>query len=876
MKTDLVYRIQRTLSKADSFLSGVNLVRQISYIVDSTIVGLFFSLDLEEKIVNKICIIPVGGYGRTELAPYSDIDILYLHDGLKESTLQKIISYINNTLFDSKMTVGHSCRTIEESREYLNNLHSFHAILDSRFLVGSRKLYERYKKEFLMQIPKSLIEQFNQEKTQFLQERILHSHLPLNITEPNIKTDPLGLRDIQYVYWIQKTTSIHSNQLGFGVIDYFTNQNTMELILAYDFFLKVRVALHKLAGKKTDRLELSLQPDIASELNFGPKGIQSLEAFMSTFYKHQKNTQHSIGLFLDKIHLNKPKKNFKKLSFSNLKLIAIDGKLYPPEDIKLFTQPDSLYKDVMSVFLAAQKYDLEISPTLMNDLRFASSFLDDDFKNNREAISLFLEFLRNNKNIGKYLTYMHHCNVLGKFIPEFGACTNFPLFSYHHEYPVDEHSLLILRELDQLVNGTFEDKEVQKVFYECKNIPILYMALLIHDAGKVKEGDHCQYGAELSRAISDRWNLSEEESDLFWFLVNYHIDMSEISGKRDIFDPNLISKFAKIVGSIERLNLLYVLTMIDTKSVGPNILTEWKKDILYKLYISTKEYLLNHDKGIQTLTIKKEQFLNYLVEKENIPLDLAERILDFSLKMSPSSYMNSTTFRRILGHFKAFQELIQSKLNLKIEYELEPSFLTLSVYSQYRRDVLVHIAGNVSELGLNVVGMRNFHYKDDKDYLLLTEVYITDSNGSGVIPTHTINFLAKELLNSLNSNRKIEDWNIKSLVWLHKNPIPEGMVDEMVTISQPEGLDYTILEIRLPDSIGLLFRILKILYKKNIEILFARIVTSADFAYDTFYIKKLSPDGLLSKKEMEELANEIKLASKYEVSTMEEPVSIYF
>jgi len=852
MKLNLPSRISRTLEKGKSNLSGRSLTKQISYIIDSTINGLFHSLEAEFKFGDKLCLVAIGGYGRMELAPHSDIDLLYLHDNLNDDILKIVISKINNFLYDSGMQVGHSCRTVEESKDYIDNIQSFHAILDSRYLIGSEKLFIRYQREFLDNFPQDLVHEFNQRKFNLLERNILSSHTPLLLTEPDIKNGSLGLRDIQNIYWIEKTLSEASNISKIGIFDFFNKDESLGIVQAYDFLLRTRVSLHMISGRKNDRMDLAQQPNLAEILGFGPKGISSVESFISTYYKYQKDIYNYIGYYLDFRKFKPASSPLKPIHSYGLNLLASAKYLYPPKTEKLFTNPDPLYQDVVAVFLIAQENHLEPSPSLMNEFRFAANFLDDDFKNHKGAIDCFLKLLKNNHKVGKFLTWMHESNVLGKLFPEFGACLNFPLFSYHHEYPVDEHSLLILRELDRLVERNYEDREVQEVFNSCQNIHILYLALLIHDAGKVKEGDHCQYGAELSSAISDRIGLNTEEAKLFRFLVEHHIDMSELSNKRDIYDPSLVLEFSELVEDINKLSLLYVLTIIDTKSVGPSILTNWKKDILYKLYQSTRQSILEKNTKIDLDTSNISQLRNYLVTKENLEENIINAIVDFATICRPNSYSSYNTFRRILQHFTQLQILKQSNKNYHIEFEKEPSYTMITVYTNFRKDIMMHIAGSVSSLDLNLVGMRPFRYSDDKDDLLITQVQVTDSMGSGDIPFNTLDHLQKTLESTLNQEISLDEVALVPKVWIEKSETIEGLVDEMVKFINNPNDHFTIIEIRLPDSIGLLYRILVTLNDLGIELLFARISTSADFAFDTFYVidqhsKKLTDSILIAK-----------------------------
>lgn len=825
MKSELKAKLQRTFPKAKTVSSGRLFTRQLSNLVDDSLRQVFLEVSNGIPIKDHLCLIAVGGYGRRELAPYSDIDLLYLHDGkLSDKILSEIISKINTFLYNNDKEVGHSCRTIKESFLYLNQIETYHAVLDARYLVGSEVLFQKFKTDFLGKIPEKNIKEYNEWKLSYLRERIINSYNPILLSEPNIKNDPLGLRDIQQMYWIEKTNPLTDSADG-GIFDFYLIGDSLTLLSAYDFLLLTRSALHIISGRKNDRLDLGLQAEVAEFLGFGPKNeIKTLERFMSQFYKAQKDVYFYIGTYLDeKTKLNK-KRIHKELS-----------------------NPDTLYDDIIQFFAESQTNEEEPSRIDLNEIRFASHFLDDDFKNQKSVLDSFLGMLRHKKRIGHTLTLMHECNVLGKLIPEFGACTNFPLFSYHHQYTVDEHTLLILRELDVLIADLWEDPQVQEVFNSCEKIEILALAILIHDAGKVKEGDHCQYGAELALIIAERFRLSEEDTELLRFLVAEHIVMSELSSKRDIYDPNLISAFAKQFSNENTLRLLYVMTIIDTKSVGQAVLTNWKKEILHFLFTSTLTHLQNKSNLSDTQERIETTLETYLVEKEGLTTEQTEQIVSFGMQIRPSSYLNYNTPRRVYQHFVLLHEWIQSGSSFRLISEKEPAFVTLSIFANADKRMLLYLSGIISSLGLNLVGLRLF--RTENEHLIL-QAQITDEYGSGEIAETQINEIEITLGQCIEGNINIEDLASTTNIWKTLPQIPDGMVEELVKFANDLSETYSVLEVRVPDSIGLVYRILKTLIDFELEVIFVRISTSADFAYDSFHIqtkngKKIEDTGLL-------------------------------
>ncbi|MCE9499433.1 MAG: HD domain-containing protein [Leptospira sp.] len=871
IRLDLKTRFQRTLEKSRN-ISGKLICRQLTYIVDAAIIGIYNSLNQELKIKDRLCIIPIGGYGRMELAPYSDIDLLYLHDGLDELVLSEVISKINTYLFDSGKEVGHSCRTIEECHQYLDNQQSYNALLDSRYLIGSETLFKKYTDEFLNKLPSGITKEYNDHKLNELRERILDAKEPLLISEPNLKNDPCGLRDIQRIYWIEKSISKIPSLAGLAMIPVFSKGEIGLLEDAYDFFLRVRIALHVLLGRKGDRLELTFQPDVAEYLGFGPKTeLNSIEKLMTLLYKHQKEVYFFLGTYLDYKSIRPAAGKLQQFQYMDINFQKNEKYIYPPRSGNLFSNPETLYSDVMRIFFVCQKSDLEPSRVLINDLRFASNFLEEDFKNFKPATDLFLEIIRENKNAGRLLTLMHECNILGKLIPEFGACTYFALFSYHHQYTVDEHSLFILRELDRLADNVFEDKEVQREYNLCNKKEILILSVLIHDAGKVKEGDHCQYGAELATAIGERLALSEEDIDLFRFLVERHIDMSELSSKRDISDPRLISDFAKLMGNLDRLRLLYVFTIVDTKSVGPGILTNWKKEILYSLFQKTKEFMETNEnisESGSSANQELESLKNYLLQKEQITGKDMDPIINHSLLFNPATYISYNTPRRIFHQFLILNSMQTKESKAPVvELEKEPSFITMTVYSIDYRYLLSDLTGIVTSEGLNVIGMRSF--RNSKGYVI-NQIQFTDPLGSGNVSAEKLERLPGNIAQAAIQKLNVEDLVSSPSEWMRYNRIPVGMVNEKIEFNNELSPDYTILEVRLPDSLGLLYRILRQILSFDIQLHFVRVSTSADFAYDSFYLKSKDGIKIEDKNLLQTMAEKIKNAAstKYEAGSL--------
>ncbi|MDX1958437.1 MAG: HD domain-containing protein [Leptospiraceae bacterium] len=836
-----------------SIQSPARLVcRQFTHIVDSEMILKYQQLDDKDFFQERFCVIAVGGYGRMELAPFSDIDILYLYEDIPNDRLNYLVSYFNNFLYNQGKEVGYACRTLSETKQYLDNVETFYSILDSRFLLGSEELYSRFEKEILMNLPEDLLKEFNELKMQSLQ-KIIDSEPTLHNSEPNLKNGHFGLRDIQIIYWLEKSSQKIPSLSGLAVVPIFTHGEVQFLENAYDFYLKVRTALHIINNRKVDTLAITLQAEVAEFLGFGDTtNITGIDKLMRTLYSHEMEVYLFVATYLDYKKIQN-----KKLSplDTTIPLEVYDGFLYPAKLKSLFSNPDTLYSDIVKVFQIAVERDLEISPILLNEVRFAANFLNENFVNSFEAIDSFMQILKSGKEIGKVLTKMHHSSVLGKLFPEFGACTNFPLFSYHHQFTVDEHSLLILREMDKLQSRKFEDEYVQNQFDLCENREILALAILIHDAGKVKPGDHCQYGAELAVAIGERLRLSDEDIGLLKFLVEWHILMSELSTKQDTSNTEVLKNFSETVGDVSRLRLLYILTIIDTKSVGKAVLTNWKKAILKSLFEKSLEILSNNDSNYSQKEKDLVRIEEYLL-KEGLSPGQAQSVSEFASKMIPNNYIKHFTPRRILQHFLTNHSNKSMKGGkLQIEIEKEPAFVTLTVSHKEEQFFLSDLTGCVSALGLNVISLRMFRVPKG---LTLYTVQITDMSGSGDIPSNRLEVLQKNILNIALKKITVDELlRNPGGVWFVYNKIPRGMVEEKIEFNNTISPEYTVLQIQLPDSLGLLYRITKAILSFEIDLHFVRISTSADFAFDSFYFLDKQNQKVIDTQVLESMKERI-------------------
>jgi [protein-PII] uridylyltransferase len=573
-------------------ITGKKCGSRLSAIMDKFLIALAAEIFLTQK---KSAILALGGYGRGELCPYSDIDLLFLIQDDLSAEEQKNIERFLYTIWDSGIKIGHAVRSVQEclevSREDPKALSN---LLDARIIWGDVNFFVHMMDEIKDSWASKTRHNYTQAK---LEERDLR-HRRLGDTryvlEPNIKEGKGGLRDFQTLFWITQVLYEVKTPAGLARLGILKDNEKSKFRRAHDFLLTVRCHLHDLTGRAEERLHFDAQPALAKRLGYTNKdNAKAVERFMKHYFRVTRDIGDLTRIVCAAIDESTHKSITKPMNLYAGYVITND-RLNFEENLDLNTKPI----EIIRLFRIAQKTGLDIHPAALRQILKNTALINDQLCRDKEANTLFLQILCDRNDSYVILKRMNEAGVLERFIPEFRRAIALMQFDRYHMFTVDEHTLNAIDVAHRLESGALKDQSglASAIIHTIKHRRVLFVALLLHDLCKGRGGNHEQLGAELALKLCPRLGLDDTETRLCSWLIFDHLFMSHTAFKRDLSDPKTIHDFLFRVHDIERLNLLCVFTIIDIMAVGPGRYSAWKEGLLLDLYYKA-EYAL-HGKSI--------------------------------------------------------------------------------------------------------------------------------------------------------------------------------------------------------------------------------------------------------------------------------------
>ncbi|MEO0982247.1 MAG: [protein-PII] uridylyltransferase [Pseudomonadota bacterium] len=560
----------------------------LSALYDFTTTHVFRSRNPTEA--ERLAVFATGGYGRGVLAPSSDIDLLFVRPYKSAAWAESVIEYMLYMLWDMGLKVGHAYRTLDECiRLSKSDVTIKTAFMDARFLFGDEALADDIRARFDREAVKGRDGEFIAAKLAERDARHARQGHTRYVVEPNVKDGKGGLRDLQTLYWIAKHVyggDTLEDVLGARV---FTPHEYKVFLRAARFFWTVRCHLHYLTGRAEERISFDLQPELAKRLGYRDRaGRLGVERFMKRYFVAAKDVgglTRILAAKLDAEH-NKPSPLRRLFPGGAPKPLGPAGFLVDQGRLTV-SGPEVFSSDprnLLRLFGLAVDEGLDVHPDAMIWASRLVKEIRDETRRDPEAGELFMDAVLGGEHPGAALRMMNEAGVLGRFLPEFGGIVAQTQFNMYHYYTVDEHTLRAVEAISDIEHrrGDFPPL-ASDLFEQIHHRRALYLAMLLHDTGK-GQGDQQIEGAKTARAAAERLGLPEAEQDLIAWLVGHHLVMSETAQKRDISDPRTVAGFAETVGSLERLRLLYILTIADITAVGPGVWNGWKGQLLAELY----------------------------------------------------------------------------------------------------------------------------------------------------------------------------------------------------------------------------------------------------------------------------------------------------
>ncbi|HSL91852.1 MAG TPA: [protein-PII] uridylyltransferase, partial [Candidatus Limnocylindrales bacterium] len=782
----------------------------------------------------RMAVIAVGGYGREELCPKSDIDLLFLHPYKMDRYVESMTEWMLYPLWDLGLEVGHSVRNVKETIRMAAADDSIRtALLDYRFITGSEPFFDDAGKEIEKFLFYSNADKFIEKKIREMRTRHAKFGSTVYVLEPNVKEGRGGLRDLHTAIWTARIKYKSRNLLDLrnkGVAAY---QTIRAIRHTLSYLLRVRNELHFLTGKKTDVLTFEVQEQMADLFRYRTYGkTYGVERFMRAYYMHASSAAHLSDELLEQVDRFLPEGGRKPFFSFRRKTMAGAGILYRG---KLSLKDSSSFNkdpvNVMEFFRTMQKTHSVISVGAKKQVQRALPLAGQEFREDPRAGRLFLEILSDPHWLRETLLAMNECRFLGRYIPEFAPLYSKVQRDIYHVYTVDIHSVRaasVLSELENKANRTKEEEGFLKIYRSVPRKDLLNLAILLHDIGKGKGHGHSRIGAEIVGRIGPRLRLSEEEVADLVFLVENHLLMAHTSQRRDLHDIELILSFTDVVTTPSRLDRLYLLTYADLREVGPDVWTQWKAMLLAELYDKAKNIL-------ETGKLKRVYEEQPLKRREQVREWLSafpRAEVDRYLTRFDDRYFLGTPDSRFPEHLRLLSGFDGSAPRIEaIDYPESGASEIIIVWKD-QRGLFSMIAGTLSANGINIL---NASISTSVDGIALDTFYVT--------------YRGKSLQGDAKKERVPQDL---SAVLRGQTTVEQIMADrgiarfvrEKVSRYRPTRVAfdnsvssrYTVVDIFTYDRIGLLYDITRTLTGMGIDIALSKISTKADQVADVFYL----------------------------------------
>ena len=804
----------------------------------------------------KIAVMAVGGYGRGEMAPASDVDLLFLTPYKITAWAESVIESMLYILWDLRLKVGHSSRTIKDClRLGADDFTIRTAMLEQRHLAGDADLAGELDKCLKDELFKGSERQFIEAK---LQERDAR-HLKQGeryMVEPNVKEGKGGLRDLQSLYWIAKYIYGVQDVAELVPLGLFTPDEFKTFVEAEDFLWAVRSHLHLVTGRATEQLTFDLQVEVAERMGYTDRaGRRAVEVFMQRYFREATRVGELTRIFLTKLEAAHMKgaplleRIFRRRPRVKAGYKVVHGRLDVADPERFLT--DKL--NLLRLFEEGLRTGMLIHPDAMRLVTANLQLIDDDMRNDKEAQRIFLDLMLKHGNPERALRRMNELGVLSAFLPEFEPIVAMMQFNMYHSYTVDEHTIQCIVNLAQIERGELIEALplASSILTGGVNRKVLYVALLLHDIAKGRPEDHSILGAQIARKVAPRLGLNKTDAETVEWLVRYHLLMSDMAQKRDISDPRTVRDFAKAVQTVKRLDLLTVLTVCDIRGVGPTTWNNWKATLLRALHAETKRAL---ETGMEDL--------NRANRGAEAKKALRSNLEDWSkadLKAETGRHYDPYWQGLNLSTHTEFAEMLR-----ELDRNGDPGAMEIRLHPDEERDatracfamgdhpgIFARIAGALALVGANIVDARSYTTKDG---YVTDAFWLQDAEGhpfeADRLPRLT------QMIHKTLKGEVVAQEALKSRDKIKKREKAFN-VPTHITFDNEGSEIYTIIEVDTRDRPGLLYDLTRTLAAANVYIANAVIATYGEQVVDTFYVKDMF--GLKYHSESKQRGLEAKL-----------------
>ncbi len=804
----------------------------------------------------RLAVLAVGGYGRAEMAPFSDVDLLFLTPWKITPWAESVIESMLYILWDLRLKVGHASRSIADClRLGREDITIRTALLEKRFITGDRTLSAELGRKLRGELFAGTAPEFIEAKLAERAERHRKQGGQRYMLEPNVKEGKGGLRDLQTLYWIGKY--LHGEESAAGLVQHglFRPEEYARFREAETFLWAVRCHLHYISRRAMDQLTFDLQVEVAERMGYDDRdGRRAVEIFMQDYFRHATRVGELTRIFLTALEARHVKKAplLEGLFARRKKVRAGYAVLHNRLTV---ADPAAFVADklnLLRLFEEGLRTGLLIHPDAMRLVTANLHLIDDDMRATPEAARIFLDLMLKHGNPERALRRMNELGVLSAFIPEFEPIVAMMQFNVYHHYTVDEHTIQVVSVLDQIERGVLVEELPlsSAILQHGVNRKVLYVALLLHDIGKGRPEDHSILGARIARTVAPRLGLTPEECETVEWLIRHHLLMSDTAQKRDIADPRTVRGFARMVGTRKRLDLLTVLTVCDIRGVGPNTWNNWKASLVRALHRDTAEAL---DTGLEEVSRSRRE-------------DEAKRALREALPDWPRADLRTETDRHYGPYWQGlptathavFATLLRGIAAGEVRIDLHPEESHDATRAAFVLEdhpgIFSRLAGALALVGANVVDARTY---TSKDGYATAVFWVQDADGHPYEVSRLPrlrSMIEKTLRGEVVAREALKDRDkVKKRERAFRFPTT-------ITFDNEGSELYSIIEVDTRDRPGLLYDLTRTLAANNIYIASAVIATFGAQVVDTFYVKDAFGLKLHQKSKQEALEKKLRQA----------------
>ena len=840
--------------------SGLEVVALHADLVDAVVCQLFRLADevvapAQREASEGCAVVALGGYGRRELNPGSDVDVMFLYPRRADDYVTSILNHVLYFLWDLGFSVGHSCRSLSDTLRMMDeDLTARTSMLEARFLAGSPGVFAEFQERMWRALQGRRAQQYIQIKLQEQARRHEKYGGSVYLQEPNVKEGPGGLRDFHTALWVARARHHLEDLNALQALGLLSPVELAQCLQALDFLLRVRSELHYLHGGKNDVLSLPVQVPVAANLGFRDEATFGVERFMQQYYT-RAGTLHQLSGRLAERCAARPGSHveavMKKLRARDIgdEFTELNRQVHilPAQSGCFREDPIRLLK----IFWYRQEMGYDLSPEAKEAIRSNLALIDDEFRRSNRALGFFLALLKAPRGVADTLRQMHQLGMLSAYIPEFARVACLVQFDYYHRYTVDEHTFVLLDYLEALADTTDPRlQEFRRIAGELRKPETLKLAILFHDVGKGEGHGHVERGVAIAEQALTRMGLAPGDVANVKFLVAQHLNMAHIAERRDLDDERLIIEFARLVGDEDLLKMLYLLSYLDINAVGPQVWTDWKGTLLWELFIKTHTILTRGVPEGEEEQRKAASLRAALVAE--LGPEFGVEVVRQHLDLMPVRYVLTTSSAKVAQHLQLIEQVRRGE-PVAVRWNAYPmaGYSEVAVCAPGAPGRFAKVVGTLTANGINILSAQLFSRADG---VFIRTFQVSDGRGAAPDDETVWHRFTRDLKGVI-----LDQVDVRELIkarrrdLLAKPVARSGEIHTRVEFDNVVSDRYTVIDVRAQDRLGLLYVITSTLSEMDLDVALAKIATEVDQAMDVFYVTGTDGTKVPEGPRMEEI-----------------------